>query len=151
MRSATGEHRSHQEKKSKASKYKEVLFLQVSQSNETAKTCMRKEVRIVRWAIIFSLKHAGVPRPAKGMIAGHSSVFPRGPVCIEGWGLQTNSTRLGNCGFLVLMCNRFCQLLDPRRTLCFQSSWLDFKDFWIIIYNMHRSPEMEKNIRLEIG
>ena len=38
MRSATGEHRSHQEKKSKASNYKEVLFLQVSQSNKTAKT-----------------------------------------------------------------------------------------------------------------
>ena len=108
-------------------------------------------MRIVRRAIIFSLKYAGVARPAKGMIAGHSSVCPRGPVCIEGWGLQTNSTRLGNRGFLVLMCNRFCQLLDPRRTLCFQSSWLDFKDFWIIIYNMHRSPEMEKNIRLEIG
>lgn len=40
------------------------------------------------------------------------------------------------------MHNRFCQLLDPWRTLTFQSSWLDFKDIWIVIYNMHRRPEM---------
>lgn len=52
MRSATGEHRLHWEKKSKTSKYMEVLIFQV-QSNETAEICMGREVRIVRWAFVF--------------------------------------------------------------------------------------------------
>ena len=73
MRSATGEQRSHWEKKSKTSKYMRFCFFQVSQNNETAKTCMRREVRIVRQAFIFSLKHAGVPRPGKDTIASNSS------------------------------------------------------------------------------
>lgn len=50
---------------------------------------------------------------------------------------------------MYLMNERFCQLLDPLRTLCFQSSLLDFKDIQIIIYNMHRSPEMGKKIIIQ--
>lgn len=45
---------------------------------------------------------------------------------------------------------RFCQLQDPRRTLCFQSSWLDFEDLWIVVHNAQRSPGMggkEPNLR----
>lgn len=87
MRSATGEQRSHWEKKSKTSKYMEVLFFQDSQNNEIAKTCKRREVRVVRQAFVFSLKHAGVPRPGKDTTAGNSSSgVPSGPVCIEGVG-----------------------------------------------------------------
>lgn len=73
MRSATGEHRLHWEKKSKTSKYMEVLIFQVRQSNETAEICMGREVRIVRRAFVFSLKHARIPGPAEDMIAGNSS------------------------------------------------------------------------------
>lgn len=40
--------------------------------------------------------------------------------------------------------------MDPWRTLCFQSGRLDFEDIWIVIYNMHRRPEMgEKECNLK--
>lgn len=50
---------------------------------------------------------------------------------------------------LYLTHNRFCQLLDPGGTICFQSRRLDFKDVRVIIYNVRWTPgigEKETNL-----